>query len=364
MYLERTGFKNLFINGDLRIDQRNAGNAVNYTSSSAVYYTVDRFKTSFFGTGYSGTYATAQQITTDYAPGGSYAMKVSSATGITPSSTLLGGMVSYIVEGFDISGLDWGKSTARALTLSFWLKANKLGNLTVEVENSATIMCYSTTVSITTINTWQKMIVTIPGPTSGTWLLTNGAGIIINLGLYGNIGLGNWLAGPTPSTWSSNRYIFSTNAPQTNFLSTAGDAILFSQFQLEIGTSPTDFEFRPYQIELALCQRYCRRLPTSSGGRVGTGQWNSTTSATLQIPLSPTMRVPVTTASQFVVNALGYTVQEAIAWRANSSITPSYTESSNDQLMVTTITALGTATIGQVANGLGSSVDITINADF
>jgi hypothetical protein len=260
-YQENTSiFKNKIINGDFRIDQRLGGVAQVYGASSNLYV-ADRFKFGMFGSGYSASSATTQRISTDYPPGASNSLKVSTTIGMTiaVSDARLGGFLAYAVEGLDMNTWDWGKATAKKVTLSFWVKANKTGTLSVELENSGTTMTYSTTVTILVANTWEKKTITIAGPTSGTWLTDTGIGLQINIGLFTNQ---NWLYGAVTGSWNANRYIF--NTAQTNFLSTAGDAVYFGNFQLEMGDTATDFESRPYQVELALCQRYFLEVYGSS----------------------------------------------------------------------------------------------------
>ncbi len=260
------GFKNKIINGNLRIDQRNNGGTFSLSAATQGYI-ADRFKFSIFGSG--AISAIAQRISTDYPPDSSNSLKINTNVGMNVSSgdSRLGSMLTYIVEGYDIADLDWGKSTAKKVTLSFWVKANKTGTMSIELENSATTMTYSTTITIIAANTWEKKAITIQGPTSGTWLTDNNIGLAINIGVFTNQ---SWLYGSTTGAWNSNRYVF--NTAQTNFLSSAGDAILFGNFQLEAGDVATELESRPYQVELALCQRYFYKLtPTQSSYPIGFG---------------------------------------------------------------------------------------------
>lgn len=76
----------------------------------------------------------------------------------------------------------------------------------------------------------------------------------------------------------------------------------------------TPFEFRPYGLELALCQRYFHRLkPLAASGRFGHGQATSTVTSRSLLRISPDMRVPPTAtfsaAAGFQVTNAGGTAQ-------------------------------------------------------
>lgn len=75
----------------------------------------------------------------------------------------------------------------------------------------------------------------------------------------------------------------------------------FADVQLESGSIATAFETRPYQTELALCQRYINGFTTSTYGNstgtftVGNGNSQSTTSSVINIPFSVPLRRRATT---------------------------------------------------------------------
>jgi len=74
--------------------------------------------------------------------------------------------------------------------------------------------------------------------------------------------------------------------------------------QLEVGTQATSFEYRQYQQELALCQRYCVKYGGSKiYEHIGQGSATSTTVAQIDITLATTMRTTpsVTTSGNFML---------------------------------------------------------------
>lgn len=246
--------RNRIINGDMRIDQRNAGASLNIDpTSSGDVYTLDRFKVGLFGTTYAANPISAQRVS-DAPSGFTNSLKVTSAATITPDSNRLGSFITHQLEGFNVADFAWGTASAATVTLSFWVKASKTGTMSVSFENSAPDRSYLTTVSISAANTWERKTVTISGDTSGTWLTNASLGISLKFGLMTN---GSWLAG-VGGSWSGTRAIVSTS--QTNFIAASSDNVSITGVQLEAGSIATPFERRLYGDELARCQRYYERV--------------------------------------------------------------------------------------------------------
>ena len=238
-----SGFKNRIFNGDMRIDQRNAGAAV---TPSATTYLVDRFE-------YSGSQAskfTWQQNKDSVTPpvgfvnylGGSVAAAV--AIGAADYFALV-----QKIEGFNIADLGWGTANAKTITLSFRVYSSLTGTFGGSLTNSSNDRTYPFTYSIPTANTWTTVSITIAGDTSGTWLTTNGSGIGVQFGL----GAGATYSG-TAGAWAGVQYISATGA--VSVVGTVGATFFITGVQLEAGSSATEFERRPIGTELALCQRY------------------------------------------------------------------------------------------------------------
>jgi hypothetical protein len=234
------GVKNLIINGDMRIDQRNAGASVTITSA---LYTLDRWQaTQSVSSKYS-----VQQVT-DAPVGATHSLKATSLSAYT-----VGASESFVIrqqiEGNNIAHLDWGTSNAKTVTLSFWVKSSLTGTFGGIIKSNGGGRTYPITYDINSANTWEQKSITISGDTTGTWLTTNGVGIQVVF----NIGTGATLSG-TANTWSSTNYNSATGA--TSLLATNGATLQVSLVQLEVGENATPFENRMYGTELALCQRY------------------------------------------------------------------------------------------------------------
>jgi hypothetical protein len=289
------GGRNRIINGDMRIDQRNAGASVTTSVLQQITYTVDRW--AYYNDVVSKR--TIQQ--SSIAPPG-----FSSSLLVTVVGTDTTGPQQFIrqsIEGLNVADLGWGSANAQPLVLSFWVRSSVTGQHGGTIQNNVPNRSYPFSYTINSANTWEYKTVTIPGDTSGTWQTNNAIGIAVmfehGVG-YLKSAAGAWVgANATSSTGS------------VNLCATNGATWYITGVQLEKGTVATPFEFRPYGAELALCQRY---LPTILGNGTtnnfaGTGFYtNSSTSVLLTYNFPVQSRVPPTglalgsTASFTVIN--------------------------------------------------------------
>ena len=239
------GLKNRIINGAMVIDQRNAGASYSAIDST---YGLDRWKlASWDGSGtVTGKYTVIQSST---APTGfSTSMLITSSAATTIGAGAIY-WVGQMIEGFNTADLDFGKATAKTITLSFWVRSSLTGTFGGAVSNSAQNRCYPFSYTINSANTFEYKTVTITGDTSGTWLTTNGIGIR----LFFNLGSGTTSQG-TANAWSSSQ--LSSVTGTTSLLATSGATLYIAGVQLEKGSTDTSFDYRPYGTELQLCQRY------------------------------------------------------------------------------------------------------------
>jgi hypothetical protein len=240
--------KNRIINGDMRIDQRNAGASVTASVGSSVTYTLDRW-------------AYNQNITSKYTiqqNAGSVTPPVEFANylGVTSTSaySVASGDFTQIeqrIEGFNFADLAWGTANAKTITLSFWVRSSLTGTFGAWLGNSDGNRIYPISYSISSANTWEQKTVTIAGDTTGTWVgSTNGTG----LRLVFVIGYGTTYQGTVTNTWNAATFYVPTGA--TSVVGTNGATFYITGVQLEQNTSATPFERRLYGQELANCQRY------------------------------------------------------------------------------------------------------------
>jgi len=258
-----TRFKNRIINGDMRIDQRNAGASQAWGSTTVAGnyagYSVDRWAIqNYSSTASTGVAFTTQQNAGSVTPPAGFVNYIG-ATVTTAQASLSATTVSRVyqlIEGLNTADLGWGTANAKTVTLSFWVRSSLTGTFGGMLLNSAANRCYVFSYSIPTANTWTQISVTIAGDTTGTWLTTNGIGISVNFSLGANsASLG------TAGSWGSTLFYGPTG--QTNVISTSGATFYITGVQLEVGTSATGFEYVDYTTQLAMCQRYYEVIKTT-----------------------------------------------------------------------------------------------------
>jgi hypothetical protein len=236
-----TGFKNRIINGDMTIDQRNAGAAVTAGSS----YTLDRWNVDRVWT---GSTVTIQQSST--APTGFVnSLSATVSTGAASASNSYFSIQQYI-EGNNIADLGLGTAGAQNFTVSFWVRSSVTGTFGVCFRNSAFNLSYCTTYTINAANTWEQKSVTIAAPTSGTF----GTGNSYGLNVIFSLGGGSSVKPSSNNAWVSGSFL--SPIGQTDLIATTGATFFITGVQLEKGSNATSFDYLPYGTELALCQRY------------------------------------------------------------------------------------------------------------
>jgi len=259
------GFKNRIINGDMRIDQRNAG------ASVTVGFAVDRFEFQES----SGSAYTIQRSTT--APTGftnSIIVTVTTAASATAAQV---NRIFQRIEGNNVADLGWGASGAATVTLSFWVRSSLTGTYCIGLVNDAANRSYVAEYTISAANTWEYKTITVAGDTSGTWEKGTASGIQVTFDLGGGSNYNT-----TAGAWAAGNYTRTTN--QANFANTSGATWQITGLQLEKGSTATSFDYRDYGRELALCQRYGYGFSTYNLGVIlnaGDGY-----SSTLKMPVT------------------------------------------------------------------------------
>ena len=252
-------FRNRIINGDFRIDQRSSG--ASHTSSAGSTYIADRWLWE------SGNFVGASWTIQQYA-GAALANGLNnyggSTVGTTASLPTNGyALMSQRIEGNNIADLAWGSTNAAPITISFWVYTSLAATYAITLRNNGADRGYAVPFTVTTANTWQYVSLCIPGDTTGTWTKDTTTGMYIAISLA---------CGSTyqaaPRTWTAGNILGCTGMTNT-WTATASATFYVTGFQVEKGTIATPFEFRPYPIELQLCQRYYQLYPQKTNSTTG-----------------------------------------------------------------------------------------------
>ena len=278
-----SNMKNRIINGNMVIDQRNAGASITPTNGQ---YTIDRWQFQVS----QASKLTAQRSTV--APAGfnnSLLVTSSSAYSVLTGDYFI---LNQYIEGFNFADMGWGAVGAATVTLSFWVRSSLTGTFGGALFNGAFNRSYPFSYTISAANTWEQKSITIAGDTAGTWVgATNGVGVGVTFGL----GVGATYNG-TAGAWTGSGLFSTTGA--TSVVGTNGATFYITGVQLEKGSTATSFDVRPYGTELALCQRYFQRISGQSGDAFAVATAFNATDVYGVYPLKVTMRAdPTGTAS-------------------------------------------------------------------
>jgi len=285
--------KNKIINGNMVIDQRNTASTAVTVNTTGTTYAVDRWLG--FGQTADGVYTLAQDSS---APAGfTKSLKATVTTADTSIASTQSYTVSQRIEGFNVADLDFGLSSAKTITVSFWVRSSLTGTFGATLRNSAVDRSYPYSYTISTADTWEKKTVTIAGDTTGTWLKDSNIGLRIDFSL----GAGTDRLG-TAGAWNGNNNIGVTG--QTQVIETLNATWYITGVQVEIGNVATAFQTATgtLQGELAACQRYFYQINGNDGGGTQvaliTGTYTGTTAIKGFFPFPVKMRTaPSVTSS-------------------------------------------------------------------
>lgn len=168
-----------------------------------------------------------------------------------------------------IEGYNFAPFVGKTATLSFWVKATKIGTYCVAFVNSGADRSYVSEYTVNQVDTWEKKTISLDFDYSGgTWDYTNGIGIQIKWALAAGSN-----SHTTADTWQSGNYIATSN--QVNACDNTANNFFLSKVRFEMGSVATPFEYRSIQEEIALCQRYFQKsydFTTDPGSAVNAGR--------------------------------------------------------------------------------------------
>ena len=245
----QSAFKNTIINGDMSIAQR-ATSLTGITGSG--YKTLDRYQPIIDNV---GTWTQSQSTDVPTGQGFAKSFKFDCTTAKSSLSSTNYMINQQRIESQNLQYLKKGTSSAESTTLSFWVKATKTGTNICEIRDVANNRTINKSYTISNSNTWEKKIITFAGDTSGALPNTNGSGLYCSFWLAAG---SNFTSGTLQTSWGS-RVAANRAVGQVNHADSTSNDWYVTGIQMEAGTSASDFEFLPHDINLTRCQRYYMR---------------------------------------------------------------------------------------------------------
>jgi hypothetical protein len=237
--------KNLLINGGMNVWQRSTSASV----STDTYHTVDRFA---IGVGGMGVFTSSRSTDVPSGQGFGYSTKWDCTT--ADASPAAGDYIIFPqrLEGQNLQHLLKGTSSAKAVTVSFWIKSNKTGTYILELIDADNARNISKSYTIDTANTWEKKEITFEGDTTG--VLDNDNGHSLRCQWWFGAG-STFSSGTLQTSWAAgvnaNRAV-----GQVNLADSTSNELYITGCQLEVGSTASGFEFEPYQVTDIKCRRY------------------------------------------------------------------------------------------------------------
>ena len=214
------------------------------------YYTLDRWN---FVDSNLGTFTMSQDTDVPTGQGFSKSLKVDCTTADASPSGADYLFLQKKFEGQNLQYIKKGTASAESLTLSFWVKSVKTGTYIVQIEdvdNSSRFISKSYTID--SASTWEKKTITFAGDTTGSLGNDNTSSLELNFWLGAGT---DRTSGTLQTSWGS--YTASNVAVgQVNLADSTDNNIWITGVQLEAGTTASDFEFLPHDVNLRRCERY------------------------------------------------------------------------------------------------------------
>ena len=245
-------FRNLIINGDMSIAQRGTSKT---GETGTGYKSLDRWRFQA-GSGIVSTFSQSTDVPSGQ--GFAYSFKQEATTGDSDLTTDQYNAVVQRIEGQMLQQLKKGTSNAESTTLSFWVKASVTGTYIVNITDDDNSRVIAKSYTINSANTWEKKTITFDGDTTGA--LDNDNARSITVTFWQGAGT-DFTSGTLQTTWGSN-VTANLAVGQVNAFASNNNTWQITGVQWEVGTSASDFEFLPHDIQLQRCYRYYEKIGT------------------------------------------------------------------------------------------------------
>jgi hypothetical protein len=239
----------IIINGDMSVAQR----STSASSSGSGYHCIDRMNI-FCGI---GTHTFSQSTTVPTGQGFAKSFKVDCTTAEASPGASDVFIFGQKLEGQNLQSLKKGTSSSESTTFSFWVRSNKTGTYTCEIQDLDNTRQISKTYTINSADTWEKKVISFAGDTTGAFDNDNANSCQINWW----IGAGsNFTSGTLNTSWASTTNANRVSSSQVNIGDSTSNEWYITGLQWEVGefdsTSIPSFPFESHENNLRKCQRY------------------------------------------------------------------------------------------------------------
>ena len=330
--INQYGNRNLIINGGMKVAQR--GTSTTGVTASG-YYACDRFE--YNQSGRDQAIITVSQAS-DAPDGFTKSFKIETTTAETAIDSTEYFMARYKIEAQDLQHLNYGASSAKQLTLSFWVKSSIAATYAVYLYSPDGSRIIGSTYTIDTASTWEYKTITFAGDTGGTINDDTGNGLDLTFILAA----GSDMRTTDNTSWSAyagGKLAYGHTTAANAVMTTANATWQITGVQLEVGDTATPFEHRSYGDELARCQRYYYRY--GGNGRENLIGGSNTNTGYFAIQLPTTMRAAPTFS-----NGGGFTVNNFSSAGTPSDINGGLTSINSGEFQ----------TVGGISYTLGNTV--------
>ena len=286
----RRNSKAIIINGDMQVAQRSTSEAA-LGDGDEGYVTVDRVRHTIGATS-AGRFTSARTAITDLA-GFSNCLHLDCTTADTSIATGELFTLDWRIEGQNLQMIEKGFSSAKAITISFYMKAQDAKVYVIELSDIDNTRHIAKT--FTSATSWTQHILSFAADTTGKFDNDNAESLRVRMWLHAGA---TYTGGTLASSWASTNNANSAAGIGSFFDATDND-IKITGMRLEVGSYTSDtipsFQHESYGENFERCQRYFQKY--TQPPLIGSANANNTL-ARARMGLFPTQFRAAPTATQ------------------------------------------------------------------
>jgi len=242
--------RNKVINGAMQVAQRTTSES-NISSANTVRV-LDRWQIRINGT---GTWTISQS--TEAPPGFSKSIRWQCTTADASPAAGDFQYMAHRLEGLNVQDLVKGTSSAKPVTVSFWVRSTVTGSYAFRLVDNQNSRQIGQNYTVNQADTWEYKTMTFAGDTAGALASDNANRLSM---MWWLVSGSERTSGSIPTSWQTLATADEAAGQTANIASSTSNNFYITGVQLEVGETATPFEHRSYGDELAKCQRYFERM--------------------------------------------------------------------------------------------------------